>query len=192
MNYLAHLALSYHNQQYLVGNFLADLSTRQEVETLSVEVKKGVTMHQHIDGFTDRHELVLKAKSLMPKRSRRYAGILLDLYFDHLLIVYWDEFYEHSLENFISFSYDVLQRHEHFFPKKALVFSQRVRSVDLLGTYKNITGIKQALCGVDKRLKRPVGLNHLLDDVLVHKEIIDPLFVCFYKELKAFVESQFR
>lgn len=191
MNYLAHLALSNYNTEHLIGNFLTDLVKRDEVEFLSLEVQYGVTMHLSIDGFTDRHPLVLEAKSLIKKRSRRYAGILLDIYFDHLLIRHWNELYSDKLEHFIAYSYNVLAKNEEYFPQRAKLFSQRIRERDLLMSYSHIDGIKNALKGVDKRLKKPVGLDDFLDDILEEKEKIDQLFLPFYKDLQNFIKTKF-
>lgn len=191
MNYLAHLALSNYNTDHLIGNFLTDLIKRDEVKNLSVEVQYGITMHNHIDGFTDSHALVLEAKSLIKKRSRRYAGILLDIYFDHLLIRHWNELYSDKLEDFITYSHNILAQNEVNFPEKAKLFSQRIRERDLLLSYSHIDGIRNALKGVDKRLKKPVGLDDFLDDILEEKEKIDKLFLPFYKDLQNFIFTQF-
>jgi len=191
MNYLAHLALSNYNDEHLIGNFITDLVKRDELQQFSLPVLHGVTMHQHIDGFTDRHKLVLEAKSLIKKRSRRYAGILLDIYFDHLLIRHWNDLYSDDLDHFIAYAYDILARHESLFPQKAKFFSQRLREYDLLSSYADIDGIRKALKGVDKRLKRPVGLDSFLDDILEEKDRIDQLFLPFYKDLQKFISSKF-
>ena len=171
MNYLAHLALSNYNDEHLIGNFLTDLMHRSEFEKFSPAIYQGHIMHQSIDSFTDSHALVLQAKALMGKKSRRYAGILLDMYFDHLLVKNWSSYYDDDLDDFINYAYDVLLRFEDSFPERAKLFSQRVRSFDLFRTYAYEDGIKGALKGVDKRLKKPVALDKLFDDVLPTKRM---------------------
>lgn len=189
MNYLAHLALSNYDDEHLIGNFLTDLIHRSEFTNFSSAIYHGHILHQKIDSFTDSHELVLQAKSLMGKKSRRYAGILLDMYFDHLLVQNWSSFYDDDLNDFINYTYEVLLRHEGTFPDRAKFFSQRLRSYDLFRSYAHIDGIKGALRGIDKRLKKPVGLDELLDDVLKHKETIEDLFLSFYGELQLFIKK---
>ena len=189
MNYLAHLALSNYHEEHLIGNFLTDLMHRSEFENFSPAIQEGQILHQKIDSFTDRHALVLEAKALMGKKSRRYAGILLDIYFDHLLILHWEKFYTESIDKFIEFSYELLARYEDGFPKRAKIFSQRAREYDIFNSYAHIDGIKRALKGVDKRLKKPVGLDQLLDEVIGHHETVERLFIPFYSQLQEHVST---
>lgn len=188
MNYLAHLALSNYNDEHLIGNFLTDLMHRSEFTNFSDAVYHGHILHQKIDSFTDRHGLVLEAKALMGRKSRRYAGILLDMYFDHLLVQHWSTFYDDDLDDFITYTYELLSSYEDNFPHRAKHFSQRLRSYDLFRSYAKVEGIKQALKGVDKRLKKPVGLDNLLEDVLEHKARVEELFLLFYKDLQKHIK----
>lgn len=191
MNYLAHFALSNYHEEKLVGNFLTDLMHKSFFGNFSLEIQVGYILHQHIDSFTDRHQLVLEAKSLLSKRSRRYAGILLDMYFDHLLIEHWNLFYEDEISTFISHVYDVLGKYEESFPSKAQIFSQRLKEHDLLNSYADIEGIKWALRRIDKRLKKPVGLDEMLNEIVENKEQISKLFIPFYSELQKEITEQF-
>ena len=48
-------------------------------------MRDGIDLHRAIDVFTDSHDEVLAARELLPAPFRRYAGILLDMWFDHCL-----------------------------------------------------------------------------------------------------------
>lgn len=93
MNYLAHIHLSELTQTSKLGNFLGDFvkgdlshwSADGRNEAIDDTVKQGITLHRKIDAFTDSHLSVQKLRELFPDSLRRISGIILDIYFDHLL-----------------------------------------------------------------------------------------------------------
>ena len=92
MNYIAHIHLAKHTHTSLVGNFLGDFIKGNALDDLPLNLQHGIRLHRHIDVYTDSHPIVLALKSDFPKSIRRYAGIVLDVYFDHLLIQHWQKF----------------------------------------------------------------------------------------------------
>ncbi len=75
----------------LEGDFLKGRIPNDLPRNLAI----GVQLHRHIDAFTDSHELIFQLKSEFKGPLRRYAGILIDLCFDHYLSKNWGKF--HSL-----------------------------------------------------------------------------------------------
>jgi len=51
------------------------------------EPSRPATIAARIDAFTDMHPVLSEARGALPAPLRRYAGILMDVYFDHLLII---------------------------------------------------------------------------------------------------------
>ena len=69
----------------------------------------GVQLHRHIDAFTDAHEIIFQLKSEFNGPLRRYAGILIDICFDHYLSKNWGKF---SSVPIAAFSQDILAQLE--------------------------------------------------------------------------------
>ena len=58
-------------------------------------------LHRAIDRFTDDHENFLEKKKLLSPERRRYAGIVIDIFFDHFLTKHWSTFGSGDLKEFI-------------------------------------------------------------------------------------------
>ena len=86
MNYLAHLHLSQPNGESRFGNLLGDFMHGVQPHTYSRLVQAGLANHRLVDKFTDQHAQVIQAKQLFSARRRRFAGIIVDVSFDHFLI----------------------------------------------------------------------------------------------------------
>lgn len=86
MNHLAHALLAGTDPQRQLGGFLGDF-VRGRIERLELpaSVRDGVALHRAIDRFTDAHAEVAAARARFAPPLRRYAGIVLDMAFDHWL-----------------------------------------------------------------------------------------------------------
>src|SRR5215831_7568936 len=101
MNWLAHLYLSGASAQFRIGNLLPDLTSASRLVGFPELYQQGIRCHREIDHFTDTHPRVRSCVSRFPAPYRRYAGILTDVYFDHLLARDWLKYSEIPLFEFI-------------------------------------------------------------------------------------------
>ena len=86
MNHLAHALLAGDDEALQLGGMLGDFVHGQpDPAVLPSRVIAGIRLHRAIDVYTDAHPEVLTAKALLPSPYRRYAGILLDMWFDRCL-----------------------------------------------------------------------------------------------------------
>lgn len=88
MNYLAHLFLADDTPESLLGNLLGDFMKGVVKEQFSNSIQQGIELHRKIDSYTDSHPVVRNAKHLISLERRRYAGVLLDVFYDHFLAKY--------------------------------------------------------------------------------------------------------
>ena len=84
VNLLAHALLAGDSEESILGNLIADFVRPAEVERLSAAVRTGVTMHRHIDAFTDRHSVVQRSIARIGRDWGWFSGILIDVYYDHV------------------------------------------------------------------------------------------------------------
>jgi acyl carrier protein phosphodiesterase len=86
VNHLAHALLAGPNDDVLLGSLLGDFWRGAPDPGWPEGVRAGVVLHRKIDVYTDSHPLVAAARSHFGTPWRRYAGILIDIYFDHVLV----------------------------------------------------------------------------------------------------------
>lgn len=86
MNWLAHFVLSPDDDRVRLGNWLPDVLSRAELDRETDPlVRHGMELHRFIDHLTDRHHAVASARARLPAGQRRFAGVILDVVWDHFL-----------------------------------------------------------------------------------------------------------
>src|SRR5512147_206580 len=100
MNYLAHIFLSGVDRDILIGNFIGDYVKGHDYDHYSAQIRKGILLHRRIDYFTDNHQIVHQSMNYFAPKYRKYAGIIIDILYDHYLAVNWDKFSPQPLDEF--------------------------------------------------------------------------------------------
>ncbi|MBK6523308.1 MAG: DUF479 domain-containing protein [Sphingobacteriaceae bacterium] len=167
MNYLAHAYLSNNDEGLLLGNFIADHLRGNNFEHLSEEVKKGIYMHRKIDQFTDEHPSFKQSKRLFYDGFEKYSGVLVDIYFDHLLARDFISYSQKSLPEFASHVYGIYEKHKHVLPENSERFLSYVLSNNIYNAYSKIEGIEKVLFHLSHRINHGVMLN---DSVTLFKK----------------------
>ena len=190
MNFLAHLYLTRHSDAAMLGGLLGDFVGSAELVHYPDEVQREIRLHRRIDSYTDRHPAVLAAKALFPEGRRRYAGILLDVYFDHLLARDWDRYHPVALDHFTRNFYALLMAQP--------VLPERLRAIlpgfvrhDWLGSYRDRDSIDQAVRRIATRLSRNGDkLVQCIPILREHERTVDRRFEEFFPELEAYVARE--
>ena len=113
MNYLAHLFLTkdYH-EEVSVGNFFADaVKGNNAISKYPEQIQKGIRIHREIDSFTDSHPLVKKGTKRLHPNYGKFAGIIVDIFYDHLLADNWEQYSEIPLVEFAQAQYNLITKH---------------------------------------------------------------------------------
>lgn len=160
MNYLAHLYLSDDDADSLVGSLMGDFVKGRIDDGLPARVRDGVWLHRRVDSFTDAHPVVRRSKARIQPEFRRYAGILVDMFYDHFLARQWPDYASQPLEHFSRHVYRVFTDQQHTFPSRMQHSMAYMVKNNLLVSYREVAGIAHALAGIEGRLKRPSGLRH--------------------------------
>ena len=101
MNHLAHLYLSGSDPDLMLGNFIADAVKGKQVELYALGVQNGIRLHRAIDTFTDAHPVVRQTKAHLYAGYSKFAGVILDIYFDHFLAIGWANYHPQPLADFV-------------------------------------------------------------------------------------------
>jgi acyl carrier protein phosphodiesterase len=189
MNYLAHAWLARHSDDAILGALLGDFVFGQLALADWPEAVRGeIVVHRQVDRFTDAHPDVVAARALFPDGLRRYAGIVLDVHFDHLLARDWTRWDSGSLDHFTSRVYRVLREHRDRLPTRLRAIAPRMQSHDWLGSYRERDNVDAAVRGIATRLSRHgERLVECLPLLRANEARIDAAFERFFPELIAAV-----
>ena len=188
MNYLAHLHLGGQRPGQLLGSLYGDFVKGRLQGQFDPEIEAAIQLHRSIDVFTDRHPLVDTALSRFSLTRRRYAGIVLDVFFDHCLARDWAMYADRPLELFTSDVYRVLSNQPQL-PERLAKIAPHMVANDWLGSYQEFEVLEQVLRGISRRLTRPKELAAAMQELRILYEPLSEDFRLFYPQLQDFAQK---
>lgn len=194
MNFLAHLHLSHDTPDHRVGNVLADFVRNQTVKLLPETIQAGVRQHRAVDAFTDRHAQVQRSIVRISKNWGWFSGIVIDVYYDHVLAQEWGRYCDEPLRGFADRMYGVMAACVPHVEAAARPFFERFIADDRLVRYATADGIADTLARISRRIAermptRAVALQDAMPDLLANDAGLRDDFRLFYPELMAFARA---
>ena len=190
MNFLAHIFLSGDDEEVMIGNFIADAVKGKNYLGYSDGIIKGVLLHRRIDAFTDSHVVVGESKRRLRPKYRKYAGVIVDMYYDHFLSKYWENYSEVSLSQFVGNAYQVFQRRIDCLPSRIQLMLPHMIEFDWLKNYAHLEGITGALGGLSRRARYDSGMEYAVSDLKQDYCKYKCEFELFFPELMNFSFQQ--
>jgi acyl carrier protein phosphodiesterase len=191
MNYLAHVYLARHSDAAMVGAMLGDFVKANDILDYPPPIAREILLHRHVDSYTDSHPDVIAAKALFGEGRRRYAGIVLDVFYDHELSRHWDAWCATPRHELIAQFYDALQAHEAMLPARLREMLPYLVRQNWLGSYATFEGVTETVARVSRRLSRNGELlRDGIGDLVQHRDAIAQGFGRFFPDLVRFAEGR--
>jgi acyl carrier protein phosphodiesterase len=156
MNYLAHLYLAEPTPASLVGNLVADFVKGRYLDHLDPGVASGVRLHRQVDSFTDRHPVVQRSIGRISSNWGWFSGILIDVYYDHILATTWMEWTDEPLRAFVDRIHRCLSENAGLAPAEGQVMIHKLIETDRLFSYVTADGIHEALYRLSRRIRERI------------------------------------
>jgi len=173
----------------MVGNFIADfVKGRKLASKYEPLVFSGIELHRAIDHFTDTHKIVQQSKRRLAGKYGHYAGVIVDVFYDHYLSSKWNDYNQEPLENFARRAYQIIQDHDAILTDEVKGFLPYMIKQNWLVAYGTFDGMFQALSGIGRRTK----ISNMPDSVNDLKEKHDQFnedFSAFFPQLKEFAAN---
>jgi acyl carrier protein phosphodiesterase len=185
MNHLAHVFLSGADADVRLGAMLGDFWHGAPDPAWPAGVRGGVLLHRKIDVYTDSHPLVLEAKSLFESPWRRFAGILLDVYFDYALARDWSRYADEPIDALSASTLHLLEANASWLPPGLVSFSRYMRTHGLFGRYAERAMIERVLAGIGARLRHANPLHQAGPALWSKVTALDTCFEEFFPQLQA-------
>jgi acyl carrier protein phosphodiesterase len=186
MNYLAHALLSRHSPEAILGALLGDFVKGPLDTRYSSAVREAILLHRAIDRYTDAHPVALASRARVGPERRRFAPILVDVFYDHFLARHWSDYCEIPLAQFAAQVYQVLLGHRAELPERLQVVAPRMAAHDWFSAYAEIGGIAAAVDGIAWRLRRfprAAVLRGGVDELTCHYRDFEGDFRSFFPQL---------
>lgn len=186
LNHLAHVFLAPDSRKHRIGSLLGDFIRDIDRNELEPAVREGLRHHLAVDAFTDRHPSVLASKALFSAQRRRFAGIALDILYDHYLIRHWSQFAEMDQQIFIDQVYEEVKTSEILMPAPMVRMTRRMVAYDWFGAYADLDNIGEALDRVAQRIRFSNRFQGAITEIRQIDAELEQHFLEFFPELLEF------
>ncbi len=148
-------------------------------------------LHREIDHYTDNHPIVIQSKDRLRKKYNHYAGVIVDMFYDHFLAKYFDQYSDIPLQEFTQESYSLMQQNEETLPERCKnMLAYMIRGNWLLN-YAKPQGIHRSLQGLSRRTKFDSKLDQAIQELYTYNNEFRDEFEAFFPEIQSHI-SQFR
>jgi len=153
MNFLAHAVLAGDEPALIVGGVVGDWIKGLLPAGLPPDLARGVALHRAIDRHADEHPAFQRSRSRVSATRRRYGGVLVDIFYDHLLARDWPQ--PVPLAATCAGIYAQLAAREAALPEAAQHAMRLMAAENWLGNYVQLAGIADVLQRMSRRARQP-------------------------------------
>lgn len=172
----------------LLGDFVRG-TPESLVERLPKDLIEGIMLHRAIDRFTDHHEIFLEKKKLLSPERTRFAGMIIDVFFDHFLTKYWDDFGTGDLKEFIDGLYQLLMDRSEWLTDELREIVPRMKDENWLLAYGSLDSLALTFRRISRRRDFLTPLIGAEKDLEAHYGEFEAAFLKFYPELLEFAND---
>lgn len=190
MNYLAHALLAGPDPQWVLGSYLGDHVRGDRWREYPRGVGLGIVLHRKIDVYTDAHPAFLRSRRRLDAPFRRYAGIIVDVLFDHFLSRDFKRLSGHDLPLFACTCYATLDVHQHLLPDSLRRFARYQRRYNLLVNYAHRDTLQRVFEGIAGRMRRPGPLSRAVSQLDRHEAALKTDFLTLFDDLRRFARDR--
>jgi acyl carrier protein phosphodiesterase len=155
LNFLAHALLAGDTPALIVGGIIGDWIKGPLPRALPDDLAKGVALHRAIDSYAESNPAFCRSRSRVSADRRRYAGVLVDVFYDHLLARNWPAVNDRPLDEYCEWIYRLIEDRLNDLPVSSHRALTLMAEEDWLASYAHIEGIADVLARMSRRARQP-------------------------------------
>ena len=152
-------------------------------------VARGIRLHRAIDRYTDDHLVHLRSRRRFVPPRRRFAGIIVDICYDHFLCMQWPQISSEPLPAFTARVYAALNARQVELPERLQTILPRMVERDWLASYADLERLSRVLDGVAQRLRRGAAMHGAIEEVNWAYTELAGDFTAFFPDLIEFAKD---
>ena len=160
MNFLSHALLAGNDPARIVGGVVGDWIKGNLPAGLPGDLARGVALHRAIDSHAEQHAAFRQSRARVSVGRRRYAGVLVDVFYDHLLARDWAAIHHFPLQEFSAHIYRLIEDRMNELPAASHPALRMMAHEDWLTDYARIEGVADVLMRMSRRARQPNPLAH--------------------------------
>lgn len=153
-------------------------------------MQTGILLHRFIDDFTDRHELLIDLRKHMHPVLGKFSGVALDVIFDHVLSLRWEEYSTQNRTHWIHETYKQLSDRVPAMSDKRKYILTKMIEHDWMHMYQSKEGTSRILEQMSRRIATQNPLSHSIRVFEEHQNTIISAFDEFFPQLLSATQSK--
>ena len=187
MNFLAHALLAGDETADRIGGLLGDFVKGPLPAGLPPALANGVALHRAIDGYAETHPAFVRSRQRISAARRRVGGVLVDIFYDHLLARDWAEHGEGTLAQYSAQIYVSVNSYIDALPPAAREVAALMQRHDWLVSYRDVDAVGRVIERMAiHRMRRANALPGGIDEFLADPAGFDADFRAFLPDALAF------
>jgi len=191
MNFLAHIYLSFGDDEITIGNFIADSIRGNKYKHLPNRIQKGILLHREIDTYTDAHPIAKLSSKRLHQNYSHYSMVIVDIFYDHFLAKNWKQYSDTPLDIYVDQFYNLLEDNFTILPEGTKRMVPYMISDNWLLNYSKMEGISRVLNGMNRRTNNKSKMNFAIMDLEKHYDAFEVEFTSFFNELVNFSKQKY-
>lgn len=173
----------------MIGNFIADSVKGSTYKSYPEGIKRGILLHRAIDFYSDNHPVFLKSVERLRPGYRKYAGVIVDIFYDHFLAKNWKDYSVKPLDQYAGEVHSLMLKNVLLMPAKSLMFLKYAIRTNRLVSYGTMEGIEEVLYGMSRRTVFKSNMELAIKDLKEMYPEFENEFRIFFEEIKEFVKK---
>ena len=187
MNFLAHAFLAGNDPALIVGGVIGDWIKGPLPGLLPADLARGVALHRAIDSFAESCPAFRASRARISAARRRYAGVLVDVFYDHLLASRWPQHHPQPLAAYSEQVYRLVGERMADIPPAAHLPLHLMADENWLLSYRQMAGIADVLARMSRRARQPNPLLHGEQELLADPDGFAGDFADWLADARGFV-----
>jgi acyl carrier protein phosphodiesterase len=154
-------------------------------------VKRGILLHREIDSFTDNHIITRSSKKIIAEKYGLYAGIVVDIFYDHFLSANWHQYSDIPLKEYIHDRYRMLESGFSIFPAGVRSWFPYFIKSNWLETYTNFNGLNMVFKRMSHRTSLPDHGEYAVNQLQQNYYLMKANFIEFFAEMLEMVQRDY-
>ena len=121
----------------------------------------------------------------------KYAGIIIDIFYDHFLASLWDDFSSLSLQEFVNRTYDLLKRNYKVLPEAIKRWFPTFLENNWMMAYQSVGGIELVLERMAANTSLPNHAGYAVEVLSERYDSFKSDFLEFFPSIIRFLEEKY-
>lgn len=165
---------------------MADGIRGKHFEHLPADVQKGIILHRAIDTYTDSHPLFRESTKRLHEKYHHYAGVIVDVFYDHFLAKNWNKYHDQALPHFAARFYKSLHDNYYCLTDRTKNMLPYMEQYNWLVSYQTVEGIERILTQMDRRTKSDSKMGLSVLELRNHYDLFENEFTLFFEDLRIY------